>query len=222
MLGASAVRPAVDLFIRAGATAAVLHALCALALCGTSVHQAVYALRLFTRPLRRVRLTRCRLFSRLVLLSYLAVVGWRALVSRAIATSCAALYLDRCAPGVEPLRLQREPRHRRLRPFAVAAFFWPARCISSRPADHKDDSQDGRFGKIAWWPSTPALPSLAVVVGFNSIAGLLVASVRRSGTPGSAVRLRPHVVPKPSLSPRSLTQKTSPKKPSSKPAAVRN
>ena len=133
MLAPPPSAPAVDLFIRAGATAVVLHALCALALCGTSVHQAVYALRLFTRPLRRLRLTKCRLFSRLVLLSYLAVMGLGGLLYPRYRYFVRGLYLDRYAPWASNLFDFKENLATVGLPFAVAAFFWPARCISSRP-----------------------------------------------------------------------------------------
>lgn len=157
----------------------VLHALCALSLCGTSVHQAVYALRLFTRPFAAVRLTKCRLFSRLVLLSYLAVVGLGGLLYPRYRYFVRGLYLDRYAPWASNLFDFKENLATVGLPFAVAAFFL-ARTLYRQPAllTTEGDSQDGRLGRRLVALYAFFAIATAVVVGFNSIAGLLVASVR--------------------------------------------
>lgn len=156
----------------------VLHALCALALCGTSVHQAVYALRLLVRPPSVTRLAKCRLFALLVLLSYLAVVGLGALLYPRYRYFVRGLYLDRYAPWASNLFDFKENLATIGLPFAIATFFL-ARTLSGSPALLTAGSADeGQLGRRLALLYTLFAFAVALVVSFNAIAGLLVASVR--------------------------------------------
>jgi hypothetical protein len=156
----------------------VLHALCALTLCGTSVHQAVYALRALVRPFSAARLRRCRLFSRLVLLSYLAVVGLGALMYPRYRYFVRGLYLDRYAPWASNLFDFKENLATVGLPFAIAAFFL-ARALAQQPTLLSTQDPDaGPLGRRLLALYAMFAVGIAVIVTFNSIAGLLVASVR--------------------------------------------
>lgn len=156
----------------------VLHAISALVLCGTSVHQAVYALRLVRRPPSVTRLAKCRLFSRLVLLSYLAVVGLGALLYPRYRYFVRGLYLDRHAPWASNLFDFKENLATIGLPFAIAAFFL-ARMLAQTPTLLTAGSEEeGPLGRRLAVLYALFAVAVAALVSFNSIAGLLVASVR--------------------------------------------
>lgn len=156
----------------------ILHALSALVLCGASVHQAVYALRVARRQATPRRLAQCRLFSLLVLLAYVAVIGLGALLYPRYRYFVRGLYLDRYAPWASNLFDFKENLATIGLPFAVAAFVLARQLRSQSPRQATQSSTDpGLQRKLAALYAMFAV-SIAVIVLFNGIAGLLCTSVR--------------------------------------------
>jgi hypothetical protein len=164
-------------FFGLGRPLLVLHALCAFVLCGTSVHQAVYSLRLYLRPFSAARLRKCRLFSLIVLLSYLGVVAVGALLYPRYRYFVRGLYLDRYAPWASNLFDFKENLATIGLPFAIAAFFLARALGSSAPPAQSDPSLAAQGRRLLALYALFAVGT-ALIVAFNCIAGLLVASVR--------------------------------------------
>ena len=157
----------------------VLHAIAALVLCGSSVHQAVYALQLLRRRVSARRLHLAQRFSRIVLLAYVAVMGLGALLYPRYRYFVRGLFLDREAPWASNLFDFKENLATLGLPFAVAAVIL-ARQLSirhQRTADldtHGNPSLQPRLIRVY----VVFALGTALVAIFNALSGLLVTSVR--------------------------------------------
>ncbi len=157
----------------------VLHAIAALVLCGASIHQVVYGLRLLRRRPSARLLRLARLFSRIVLLAYVAVMGLGALLYPRYRYFVRGLFLDREAPWASNLFDFKENLATIGLPFALAAVILAAR-LGRVPVLRADDSltdSDSLQHKLIRLYLMFALGTATVAV-FNAISGLLVTSVR--------------------------------------------
>lgn len=157
----------------------VCHAVAALLLCGSSVHQAVYALGMLRRRVTARRLHLSRLFSRITLLSYLAVMGLGSLLYPRYRVFVRGLFLDRHAPWASNLFDFKENLATIGLPFAVAAVIVAAQLGRGGRALSEDSLVDHAplREKLLRLYVLFALGTATVAI-VNALSGLLVTSVR--------------------------------------------
>ena len=139
----------------------VLHALCALALLGSSIHQAIVALgTIGSRGRSRPRLS--RIYGWVCLLCYLGTMLFGSLVYPRYRYFVRALYLDRHAPWAANLFDLKENLATIGLPLCIGAFL-----LSRRPAEEPEIRV--LYGCFAL--------GTALICLFNVVAGLLCTSV---------------------------------------------
>jgi uncharacterized membrane protein len=156
----------------------VLHAIAALVLCGASVHQAVYGLRLLRRKPSARLLYLARLFSRISLAAYVATMGLGALIYPRYRVWVRGLYLDREAPWASNLFDFKENLATIGLPFALSAVILAAQ-LGRGPTTRAQDPLTETAPlprKLIRLYVVFALGTAAVAV-WNALSGLLVTSV---------------------------------------------
>lgn len=157
----------------------VLHALSALVLGGASVHQAVVALRLLRRKPSARLLRWARLFSRIALCAYIAVMALGALIYPRYRYFVRGLFLDREAPWASNLFDFKENLATIGLPFAVAAVLLATQLGRVPTSVQADDTLTERAPlerKLIRLYALFAVATATVAI-FNLLAGLLVTSV---------------------------------------------